>query len=223
MRLSVRLVSSLGIFLLLSASAFATQITGDYVETRTSEVWTGPCFANGEVGLTGRQATIAWKIREGSWDGVSLDGLTVVAVVQANATLGDPYSNPYPAKSILIVDERATARQRQALGDLARSMGGHLLDDVVAVRTAPITMVVGDEDHHGSVLLRAGDLAVVQTRALSDKDHFCGNEYTYYPPLTRLSHAMPVVAVANEFMGGTLGSEWRLFDKRSAFVGTFTF
>lgn len=222
MRLSGLLVSVVSVFLLTSASAFAAQIYGDYLETRTSEVWTGPCFANGEVGLTGQQATMAWKVGKGAWDGVALDGLSVVAVTQANATLGDPYNDPYPAKSVLIVDQKATLQQKEALANFAKSMGGRLLDNVVLVQSAPISMEVGDEELHGSVILKAGDVVAVETRSLGSKDHFCGNEYTYYPPLIRLTHAMPAVAVNNEYLGKTLGSEWRLFNKRSAFVGTFS-
>jgi hypothetical protein len=221
MKLIVRMVPVLGLGMLLTAPAFASQIYGDYVETRTADVWTGPCFANGEVGLTGQQATMAWKVREGSWDGVPLDGLTVVAVAKANATLGDPYNDPYPAKSVLIVDQNATAQQREALTNMAKAMGGRLLQNVLSVQSAPIMMEVGDEDHHGAVVLRAGDMAAIQTRALTNKDHFCGNEYTYYPPLTSLNHAMPAMALDNEYLGKALGSVWRLYDMRSAFVGTF--
>src|SRR5437667_178041 len=62
----------------------------------------------------------------------------------------------------------------------------------------------------------------VQTRSLGDKDHLCGNEVTYYPPLTgQLSHAMPVYTVSDEYQGGALGLQWKLYGKRSAFVGTF--
>jgi len=31
-------------------------------------------LANGEVGLTGEEAIVAWHIQEGKWDGVSLAG-----------------------------------------------------------------------------------------------------------------------------------------------------
>jgi hypothetical protein len=221
MKTAVRVLPVLGVCLILSVPAFAFQIYGDYVETRTADVWTGPCFANGEVGLTGQQATMAWKVRKGSWDGVPLDGLAVVAVTKANATLGDPYSDPYPAKSILIVDQSATAQQRKALADLAKSLAGRLLQNVLSVHSAPITMEFGDDAHYGAVVLRAGDRAAIRTRALTHKDHFCGNEYTYYPPLTALHNAMPAMALDNEYLGKDLGSEWRLYDMRSAFVGTF--
>ena len=92
--------------LLLATSAFA-QIKGDYVETRSADVYTGQCFANGEVGLVGDEAILAWHIKDGSWDGVSLAGLSVVGAVKAQATLGDPYGKQYPAKSVLLVDRQA--------------------------------------------------------------------------------------------------------------------
>ncbi len=205
-----------------AAPAFARGIYGDYVESRSADVYTGPCFANSEVGLTGQEATMAWNVRKGEWDGVALDGLSVVAVTKASATLGDPYHTPYPAQSILIVDARANETQKQALVSFAKAMGGRLLDDVLRVQSAPISMQVGEGSEHGVASLRAGDLVDIRTRALTGMDQYCGNEITYYPPLTKLNHAMPVVAVSNEYLGHDLGVQWRIFDKRSAFVGTFS-
>ncbi len=208
--------------LLISASAFA-EIRGDYVETRSADVWTGPCFANGEVNLTGNEATLAWRIRQGAWNGVNLDGLSIVAIARAKATLGDPYKNPYPAEAVLLVDQNADAAQRQALVSFARTMGGRLLENVVMIRSEPITMRVGEGSEHGSVAVQAGNVARVVTRMLSDKDHYCGNEFVYYPPLTKVAHPMPAVAVANEYLGHSLGDVWKIYDKRSAFVGTFEY
>jgi hypothetical protein len=204
---------------LFSASAEAN-ITGDYLESRSADVYTGQCFANGEVGLTGDQAILAWHIRSGSWDGVKLDGFSVVAAVKANATLGDPYADPYPAKSVLILDKRADARERAALAAFAQHMGGKLLANVVNVVNAPIDIQVAQE-HHGSALLRAGDFVTVQTRSINENDHLCGNESTFYPPLTQVSHAMAAVAMTDSYSGKDLGSTWTLHDKRSAFVGSF--
>src|SRR3989442_15370626 len=93
--------------ILLTSMPLSAAIRGDYVEVRSADVYTGPCFANAEVGLVGDQAILAWKVKQGTWKGVSLDGLGIVAVVKASATLGDPYHHPYPAKSVLIGDERA--------------------------------------------------------------------------------------------------------------------
>ena len=216
------------LMLLLAAPSFATdkskptQITGDYVETRSADVYTGQCFANGEMGLAGDQAILAWYVSKGSWLGQDLTGLIVVAAVKASGTLGDPYANPYPAHAVLIVDEHATAAQREALVEFARHMGGKLLAKIETVVNAPIDMrVLHTVADHGRATLHAGNFAAIETRAISPKDHLCGNEDTFYPPLTATTHAMPAVAMTDSYNGPALDSSWTLHDKRSAFVGTF--
>src|SRR5450631_3035526 len=103
------------ILVAMAASGTAQQIRGDYIESRSTDVYVAQCFANGEAGLTGNQALLAWHVQEGSWNGVKLDGLTVAAAVRARATLGDPYGEPYPAQSVLMVDNAADLAQRSAL------------------------------------------------------------------------------------------------------------
>jgi hypothetical protein len=213
------LLSSLAL-LLISSPVLAQQIRGDYVETRSADVYTGQCFANGEVNLTGEEAILAWHIQSGSWNGVPLGGLSVAAAVKARATLGDPYANPYPAKVVMIVDEQANPQQRAALIAFAQQMGGELLQNVEQVVPAPVELVVNPE-HHGVALLRAGRFATVQTRSLNDTDHLCGNEVTLYPPLTQLAHSMPAVALTDSYRGPGLGVDWESHGRRSAFVGTF--
>ena len=63
--------------LLITALALAQQISGDYIETRTADIYTGACFANGDVGLVGNEAILGWNVKHGSWNGVALDGLSV--------------------------------------------------------------------------------------------------------------------------------------------------
>jgi hypothetical protein len=73
--------------LLLAATAVVSaqaEIRGHYLETRTCQVYTGPCFANGEMGLAGRDAVMAWSINEGSHEGVDLTGLKVVVAVNCS-------------------------------------------------------------------------------------------------------------------------------------------
>ena len=86
-----KLIASAMFLLLAFTCAQAAQITGDYVETRSADIYTGPCFANSEVGLVGDQAILAWHVKDGAWQGESLNGLAVVAAVKANNTLGDPF------------------------------------------------------------------------------------------------------------------------------------
>jgi Protein of unknown function (DUF1326) len=109
------LVLSICFAALLASSASAQQIYGDYIESRNADVYTGHCFANAEANLMGDQAIVAWHVSRGEWQGVKLDGLNVVGVAKASGTLGSLYSNPFPAKAVLIVDEKATPEQREAL------------------------------------------------------------------------------------------------------------
>jgi hypothetical protein len=204
-----------------ASAATKPQIQGEYLETRSADVYVGQCFANGEVNTTGQEAIVAWHISEGKWDGVALDGLTVVGAIKAQATLGDPYGKPYPAKSVLIVDRQATPQQRQALINFAQEMGGELLRHVVRVIDSPIDMEVASGQHSARARLLAGDVVTVETRAIGDKDHLCGNEDTFYQPLTQTAHAMPAVAMTDEYRGQDLNTSWTLHNKRSAFVGTF--
>ena len=209
--------------LALAATGNAQHVSGDYVETRSADVWTGPCVANGEVNLAGDQAILAWRVRQGEWNGVALDGLSVVGVVKAAATLGDQYNDPYPAKAVVIVDQKATAAQQKALVEMAQSMAGELLKNVVRVEVAPIDLQVShDGGHYDKTLLRAGDLAGIETRMIGKKDHLCGNEEVYYQPLVTMNHAMPAVAELDQYQGPSLGVRWTVHGKRSAFVGSFS-
>src|SRR5262244_2179958 len=137
----------LSLVLAFSLCVAAQQIRGDYIETRSADIYTGSCFANGEVNLVGNQAILAWHVESGTWNGVSLDGLTVAAAVRARATLGDPYADPYPAQAVLIVDEEANDRQRAALKAFAQHMAGELLGNIEQVIYAPTEFAVNHEKH----------------------------------------------------------------------------
>jgi hypothetical protein len=212
----------LAVFLVAAAAVEAQQIRGDYIESRSTDVYVAQCFANGEAGLTGNQALLAWHVQEGSWNGVKLDGLTVAAAVRARATLGDPYGEPYPAQAVLMVDDAANAAQRQALIALAKYQGGKLLENVARVEYVPVILDVPGDPHNGHAVLRAGRLATIVTRPLNHHDHICGNETDYYPPLSKLDHATSAVALTDEFAGDGLGSQWSSHGRRSAYIGSFS-
>jgi hypothetical protein len=212
----------LSVSAVFSASVPASQIRGEYVEARTADVYTGPCFANGEVGLVGDLAVFGWRIDKGQWEGTNLDGLSVVGVVRASSTLGDVVNPVYPVKSVLIVDDRANPEQRLALKAFAKRMSGDLLQDIVRVEYQPIRFDVQDNNvHTATATLTAGNLATIKTRKLADADQVCHNENVWYAPLTKVDHAMPALALANSFKGQGLDTQWSSPDKRSAFVATF--
>jgi hypothetical protein len=217
---------TIGAVLAASASFAATlparSITGNYIEARTADVYTGPCFANGEAEINGKEAVFGWKINQGKWQGVDLDGLSVVGVIRSLHTLGNVYEPVNPAIAVLIVDSRANAEQRLALQSFAKKMGGDLLKTVVKVNYEPIELTVENGNIHGGAAhLTAGSLAAIRTRAMQMADHTCGNEDIYYPPLTELEHSMPAFAEEDAYQGDGLGETWKNGPRRSAFIGTF--
>jgi hypothetical protein len=200
----------------------AGDIHGQYVEARTADIYTGPCFANSEVELTGNLAVLGWKIEKGAWQGVTLDGLSVMGIVHAESTLGDfMHPDVVGARAVIIVDERATPEQRIALGQFAKQMGGDLLKNIVRTEARPIAFSSGDM-HSRQVKMVGGELAKVETRALENTDKICHNEEVWYKPLTQLEHAMAAYTVEQSYRGKGLNTTWSYPGKRSAYVGTFS-
>lgn len=221
-RISLFSVSLCFLVPVFGASLPTTHLRGEYIEARTADVYTGPCFANSEVGLAGDLAVMGWKIEKGSWQGVDLDGLSVMGVIHASNTLGNISTAVYPVKAVLIVDQRADAEQRLALKSFAQKMGGGLLSDVVRVDYQPIEFSARDGNIHSmSATMKAGPLAKLETRALVAGDQICHNETTYYEPLTKVDHAMAAYTVANDFSGQGLGTVWNYSGNRGSFLGTF--
>src|SRR4051794_24354096 len=168
---------------LLAGSAPAAGISGKYVEARTCDVWTGPCYANAEMSLSGKNAVIGWMIDKGSFDGVKLDGLGVVAVIAARDTLGQRQSGK--SKAILIVDKNATKAQKEALVKLAKKQGGDLVGEVLAVQSEKVELEICECSEGGCARLSAGK-ARIETRCLNAQhDKVCGNESAYYEPLVK--------------------------------------
>lgn len=200
-------------------SSGISQITGQYVEARTCDVWTGPCFANAEFNLTGKNAVIAWKIDRGTFNGVRLDGLGVVAVIEAGQTLGLEQSGP--ARTLVVVDEQADTAQRDALVNLVKAQGGALLQNVVAVRSAPVSLTMCDCEGGTCAIVNAGG-ARIRTRCIDGhKDSHCGNELAFYPPLTRGVTARPAACVEHAYNGAGLSETWTDVERRGAYVGSF--
>jgi hypothetical protein len=198
-----------------------TAVTGQYVEVRNCDVWTGPCFANADFNLTGKNAVLAWKINSGTIDGARLDGLGIVAVIVAHNTLGLEQNGP--AKAVLIVDKRADRAQQAALIRMAKQQGGSLLANIAAVQTAAIRLEACECKNNACAELDAG-VATIKTRCIDgDHDKACGNETAFYPPLAAGVRVVPAVAENHAFRGTGLDQTWSESDRRGAYVGTFRF
>lgn len=225
-KISRVVLSMLGAVALCAAATPSVEIEGNYVEARSADVNAGSCFINSEVQLVGNLAVFGWEIKHGTWKGVNLDGLKVAAAVRAASTLGDVTGEPYPVRSMLILDERADAAQRQALKEFARRMTGDLLENVVREERLPITFSVeGDSIHEARVSMSAGTLAAIRTRAIRAEDKVCGHEENFYPPLSKTDHAMSAYTLENRYSGEStrdLNAKWSLPFKRNAYVATFS-
>jgi hypothetical protein len=229
-------VSALCILLLgqFAGVASAAGIRGDYVEARTADVFTGPCFSNAEVFIYGNHAVMAWKVTEGSWKGVNLRGLCVAAAVNGTTTFSQ--DRPEDASAVLIVDTLANSREREALIDMAKTLGGARLSHIASVTTARMSLKL--EDHgtaggapahpaHGMpqaprATFWAAGVAQIVTRPLDERDHACGNEVIAYPPLSNAVSTQPAFTLGHAFKGNGLDTRWDDPNCRSSFVGHFS-
>jgi hypothetical protein len=202
--------------------ADSSALRGHYLESRTCDVYTGSCFANAEMGQTGKEAIMVWQVNEGTFEGVDLGGLSVVAVLRTQSTLGNVQYELHRANTVLVVDAHANTAQREALIALAKERAGGLMGEVSAVLSAPIEAKLGTCDGSGCATVKAGDLVEIKTRCLGNKDHVCGNEVTFYPPLTEVNGAYPVYTELAAYRGGHLGLTWEAVNTRSAFLASFT-
>jgi hypothetical protein len=197
-------------------------VSGDYLETRTCDVYTGPCFANAEVGQAGQEAVMAWSIEKGSHEGVDLSGLKVVLAVRGSDTLGFGGGltiNPEPIRSVVLVDEKASASQRDALVQFAKYHAGPVAGEVVRVKHLPIEMSLDHEEMVGK--LQAGREVAITTRKLMHSDCVCTNEMRFYPPLADINDSEPAYTVSGKFSGRGLQGQWSNPDTRSSYLGTF--
>ena len=217
---------TLAVITLAAATSFAgslatPSISGDYLEVRSCDVYTGPCFANSEMGLDGKEGTLVWSVREGTWNGVGLDGLSVIAVLRADGTLGDLSYMQSRCKAVLIVDAKADSRQEAALKDFAITMAGKLIQEVAAVKVVSMDVKMGQCASGACAAIKAGSLVEISTRCLGGNDHVCGNEDLFYPPLTKVNGAFAAFTELATFTGRDLNLTWQLTGKRSAYLGTF--
>jgi hypothetical protein len=195
-------------------------VHGEYVEARTAEVFAGGCIMSSEAETIGRQAVMAWRIGRGSYEGVTLDGLSVVAAVAGDRNLGIREIGgeaPSLVRAAIIVDERATPAQRRSLVALARAMSDGLIQEVVDVTAAPIRF---DSTPH-QVEVSAGEAKLAVQRHVHH-DPNCG-AMQWFHPLSAGTTASLGMAQVHVFSGRALGTRWSDPNKKSAFVGAFSY
>jgi hypothetical protein len=204
---------------LVTLSAKPASITGTYVEARTAEVFAGACIMNGEAATTGREALMAWKVDRGQVNGVTLDGLSVVAALAADVNLGihEIGGDQTTARAAVFVDSRATPAQRKALVAMVRSAAGDLIGSVVQETAVAITFV--DSGHQITV---STDTLKLSVDKHLNHEASCGNKQ-WFGPLAKVEQAEMGTTAENEFHGPALCTKWSDPNKRSSFFGTFAY
>jgi hypothetical protein len=199
-----------------SSRAEADGVRGLYVEARTASVFAGACHYNGELTTAGREAVLAWSVKEGSWGGVDLKGVRAVAVVGSEANLSDPAA---ARKAELIVDSNVSAAQARAMARAVGSAYGAVLGRVVGVRRAP----VGFSADGKTFKVSAAGAVVLEVEAMPD-DLCCRMPHlVWYAPLVAVEGRKVGHTRAAAYAGGAAGEAWQRTGENGAFYGTFSF
>ena len=201
----------------LLAASGATTVTGDYVEARTAEVFAGGCIQGSEGEALGREAILAWRVGRGQINGVSLDGLSVVAVVAGDLNLSTHEiggARPQKIRTAIRVDARANQAQRDALVAMAKSLSP-VVRDIVDVKAVPISFTRDDD----RLAVTAGE-ASLEVATKMDHSPNCG-AMRWYDPLARTTQTAMGHTTAEAWSGTSLGTQWSMGDKRASFYGAF--
>src|SRR5581483_12052697 len=193
------------------------KVSGEYVEARTAEVFTGGCIMGSEAETMGKNAVLAWKVDRGSFNGVSLDGLSVVAAVAGDRNLGiaEIGGGKANVRSAVFVDERANPAQQIALVAMANELSRGLVGNIVTVTPAPIQFTDKGQEIH----VQTTQVALDVNKQMSH-DPTCG-AMQWFHPFVPAARAEMGVAEQHAFTGSMLGTKWSDPNKRSAFFGTF--
>jgi len=195
--------------------AFATEtVQGEYIEARSASVYVGACHFGAEYVEGGREATAVWNIHEGNWKGVSLDGLTVVAVISAKSNLA---TDTETRKSVLYVDVKTTSEQRAALKDMLTTKRADVLGEVIATETASVAFTKKGTKY---------DVTVSDTLALSANRYPCAGctqpHQIWYKPLTTIQNAIVGKSEIYRYKDTHLPVTWQQSGTaNNVFVGDF--
>jgi len=203
----------------VSAMVFSSQaenvsLRGDYVEVRTASVFAGACHYNGEVVTTGRDAMMAWNVTSGKYQGVDLTGVRVLAIVSADANLGDGNA---ARQSEIIIDANASRTQALAMVNALKEKYAASLGNVVEVRSAPISF-----ERNGRTYAVVTNEAAINVEGMPN-DLCCKMpNLVWYSPLVGLENRKVGYTSKALYSGKVVGEPWSRSGENSAFYGTFS-
>ena len=116
-----------------------------------------------------------------------------------------------------MVDQRATAPQREALVAMVRGLAPSLTANVVDLRSVPISFTRDGTD----VRLDAAE-ATLDVTTKFEHSPTCGAT-RWFDPLATTTKAELGLARSHAWSGDAPGAKWAQTDRKSSFVGTFTY
>ncbi len=195
-------------------------MSGEYVEARTAEVFTGGCIMGSEAETMGKQAVLAWKVDRGIFNGVSLDGLSVVAAVAGDRNLGiaEIGGGQANVRSAVFVDAaRQPRRSRSRSSRWPASYRRASSSNIVEVTPAPIQF-----SDQGQEIQVATTQVVARDQQSNDARPDL-RRHAVVPPVRAVGAREMGVTEQHTFTGSALGTKWSDPNKRSAFFGTFEY
>ena len=215
MRISYLSAAALAAVLTAGSASAAPAVTGEYVEARSANVFIGACHYEGEVQTAGRNALMAWKITGGEQGGVSLKGLSVVAVTAGDKHLGMADAQ---RQTVLYVDQAATAAQREAVVAMLKERAPKALGTVVGVKSAPIRFDSSTKQFQVQVDGVASMKINKQTA-----ETCCKQPYEVWgKPFVPVSGVKTGFGVSVEYKDASLLKAWSANEQNNVFFGDFS-
>lgn len=211
--LSLVLLASLGT--MAHANPSANILSGDYVEARTASVFAGACHYNGELVTAGREAEMAWNIRSGSWDGVSLKGISVMAAIRSEKNLKEEKAE---RRSVIYLDDKTTKEQEVALLSALKSRYKASLGEIVGVKRVPIVF----KREKDNFFVESQGITKMVVKAMPNGECCKMPNQVWYEPLVTLKNRKVGYTETSGIREKSLKVNWSKEGENSAIYGTFS-
>jgi hypothetical protein len=159
---------------------------------------------------------MAWRFASGTWNGVDLSGLRVVAAISSDQNLAQEQA---ARKTELVIDARASEAQATALTNLLREKCGARLGEITAVRRATISFEHADRDYS----VTADKFASISVQPMPNGECCKQPHLVWYTPLAPVDSRKVGYTVRAAYTAGAVGDPWSREGENSAFYGSFSF
>jgi hypothetical protein len=191
-------------------------VSGDYIEARSNEVYTCGCLYSGQMTTAGKEAILAWRIARGTYQGTSLVGVKVAAVV-----VGDTSLSAYdgPRRTALYLDGVTSDDQQQAVVALWQQQYAGALGKITSVHRVPINITQQGD----TIRVSVPDLVEIQARKARLPADAHPGSYVWYEPFVPLRNLSLATALDYEYSGKDFQRQWQdLLPSISGYLGEFT-